>query len=54
MVEVQPDPDDQHVVYLRGSDATLALSWPEANKLQYDLRQACIAAGITLRGAAGQ
>jgi hypothetical protein len=30
----------------------IALSWPEANKLQYDLRQACAEAGIMIMGAA--
>jgi hypothetical protein len=28
----------------------LRISWPEANKLQADIRQLCIAAGVTLIG----
>jgi hypothetical protein len=28
----------------------ISLTWPEANKLQAELRQLCIDAGITLRG----
>jgi hypothetical protein len=29
-------------------DGTVSLSWPEANELQFKLRQACVDAGITV------
>lgn len=31
-------------------DSTMTLTWPEANKVQAELRQACVDAGITVRG----
>jgi hypothetical protein len=33
------------------NDKCTVLSWPEANKLQADLRRICVEAGITLRDA---
>jgi hypothetical protein len=43
---------NRHTVsVLQDGRAVLTMSWPEANKLQADLRRACVAAGITLRDA---
>jgi hypothetical protein len=46
-VEVVPQ---GNIVYLMSDGIRFAISWPEANKLQEDLRRACVDAGITLRG----
>lgn len=47
-VEVSPGDDGVHLV--REGVVQMVLSWPEANQLQDDLRQTCVAAGVTMRG----
>lgn len=37
---------------IQDGNQVMELTWPEANKLQADLRHVCTAAGITLRDAA--
>ena len=45
--------DGQLYLYVGEQDNStlrVRLSWPEANRLQAEVRQSCVNAGITLRG----
>lgn len=47
-VEVWPQ---GNIIYLMSDGVQFAITFPEANKLQEDLRRICVEAGITLRDA---
>lgn len=40
----------ENEVAVHNKDASVVMSWPEANRIQYELRQACVDAGLTVRG----
>lgn len=47
-MEIEVINDGSAVLVKADGHRSMPLSWPEANRLQDDLRRACVDAGITL------